>query len=157
MNNEELISKFYQSFGEQNIEGMLACYHEEVVFEDPAFGVLKNGDPAQMWRMLLSRSTGNTTIECSNIKANETTGSANWRAAYEYGPKRRKVINEISAQFEFKDGKIIKHTDKFNLWKWTQQALGLPGYLLGWSPFMKKKINQMTNKLLTEFKKEQSS
>lgn len=26
------------------------------------------------------------------------------------------------------------------MWKWSRQAVGLPGLLLGWSPFLKKKI-----------------
>ena len=38
------------------------------------------------------------------------------------------------------DGKIIKHTDIFDLWEWSKQALGVSGYLLGWSGFMKNKI-----------------
>lgn len=153
MDNQKLIENFYKSFAACNIDGMLECYHDDVVFEDPAFGVLKGEDAKNMWRMLLKRSGGNLNIAYSNVKGTETGGSANWRAEYAYGPKKRKVINEISAQFEIENNAIVKHTDTFDLWKWSRQALGLPGYLLGWSPFMKKKINSTTNGLLEEFSK----
>ena len=37
----------------------------------------------------------------------------------------------ISTAYEFKDGKIIKHTDKFDFYRWSRQALGLMGWVLG--------------------------
>jgi hypothetical protein len=42
--------------------------------------------------------------------------------------KQRPVVNRISAQFYFQDG-LIRHTDDFDIWKWSKQALGLTGYL----------------------------
>jgi hypothetical protein len=52
------------------------------------------------------------------------------------------VINRIRAEFFFKDGLIIRHTDDFDIWKWSKQALGIPGHLLGWTGYMQKKINE---------------
>ena len=37
------------------------------------------------------------------------------------------------------------------MWKWSKQALGLPGFLLGWTPAMKKKIQENVNAKLDEF------
>ncbi len=54
----------------------------------------------------------------------------------------QKVVNHIAAEFEFKDGLIYKHTDNFNVWKWSQQAMGWKGYLLGWTGFFQKKIQE---------------
>jgi hypothetical protein len=79
------------------------------------------------------------------------SNSANWTAAYVFRKTGRKVVNRISAQFEFKDGKIIRHTDHFNLWRWTSQALGLPGYLLGWTGYMQKRCIRQTSALLKNF------
>jgi len=153
MNNKDVIQKFYQSFSDGNPEGMIDCYHNDITFEDPAFGVLKGEKAKSMWKMLLSRKDAKPSINFSNVEANEEMGKAHWVAEYNYGPKKRKVINKIDANFDFLDGKIINHKDDFNLWKWTQQALGISGYLLGWSPFMKKQIQQKTNKLLTDYMK----
>jgi hypothetical protein len=52
-----------------------------------------------------------------------------------------------SAQFYFQDGLIIRHTDDFDIWKWSKQALGLTGYLFGWTGFMQNKIH--TNAILS--------
>ena len=31
-------------------------------------------------------------------------------------------------------GKIVRQEDKFSLWRWSSQALGTKGSLLGWTP-----------------------
>lgn len=152
MKNTDLINNFYASFAKADADGMVNCYDENIIFSDPAFGELKGNDAKNMWRMLLSRGN-DIKITFENVQADDKSGSANWRAEYVYSQTGRKVINKISAQFEFQNGKIIKHTDRFNLWRWTQQALGWKGYLLGWSSFMKKKIQKQTNQLLKIYSK----
>jgi hypothetical protein len=32
----------------------------------------------------------------------------------------------------------MKHTDDFDIWKWSKQALGIPGHLLGWTTVVKE-------------------
>jgi ketosteroid isomerase-like protein len=155
MKNSELITKFYTSFANADAEGMVACYHNDIQFEDPAFGPLKGDDAKNMWRMLIKNSKGGSKITFSDVEANDKTGSANWVAEYNFSQTGRHVINKISATYEFKDGLIIKHTDVFDMWAWSKQALGLKGYLLGWSDFLKGKIQQQTNSLLKKFVEKQ--
>lgn len=151
-NNKELIEKFYTSFAAGDAEGMVSCYHDDIAFEDPAFGPLKGEDPKKMWRMLLKNNKGNMKITFSNVHADAHTGGADWVAEYTFSQTGRHVVNRVSASFEFKDGKIIKHTDRFNAWKWASQALGTSGKLLGWSSFMKNKIRLRTKNLLANYK-----
>ena len=151
MFNEKLLQKFYTSFASANVEEMVSCYHPNCVFKDPAFGELKGEAVKNMWRMLINRSGGKLKITFNNVKANDKTGSANWQADYIYSQTGRKVINKITAQFEFEDGKIIKHTDSFNLWIWTQQALGWKGYFFGWTSWMKTKIQKQANRALQSY------
>lgn len=151
-NNKILIRNFYQSFANTDAEGMIACYDDAIVFTDPAFGTLKGDDAKNMWRMLIANSKGKTKINFSDVKADDKTGSAHWIAEYTFSQTGRKVINKISASFEFANGKIVRHTDHFNLWKWSGQALGWKGWLLGWTPFMKNKIQKQTHKLLSAYK-----
>lgn len=153
MNNSELIHHFYNSFAERNAEAMISCYDNNIVFTDPAFGTLNGDDAKNMWRMLIHRSKGNLKITYENVQADEKTGSANWIAEYIFAQTGRKVINRIAAKFEFQDGKIIKHTDHFNLWRWTQQAMGWKGLLFGWTPFIQSKIRKQTNQLLKAYTK----
>ncbi len=150
MNNKQLIQNFYEAFSKANVEEMISVYHDEIEFEDPAFGKLKGKDAKNMWKMLLSRNS-NIKVTYSDIQTNGNFGTANWKAVYFYGPQKRKVTNNIKASVIFKEGKIIKHTDVFSIWKWSKQALGFKGLLLGWTPFLKNKVQTMTNKLLKEF------
>lgn len=32
------------------------------------------------------------------------------------------------------------HYDHLDFWRWSRQALGTPGLLLGWTPFLKAKV-----------------
>ncbi len=146
--NEALITKFYSAFANANAEEMVKCYHQNICFQDPAFGILKEKEVASMWKMLLERVNGNIKIEFSNIIANETNGQAKWIATYTFSQTNRAVVNKIDATFEFKDGLIIKHTDSFDLYQWTKQALGFKGLLLGWTNFMKSKIQKKAKKSL---------
>ena len=151
MENEQIIKHFYKSFAANNADKMIACYHDEVEFSDPVFGLLKGEDAKNMWKMLIERGGGNIKIEYKNVSADDKKGSADWTADYLFSKTGRKVFNRIHAEFKFKDGKIFRHTDSFDVWKWSQQALGLSGYLLGWSSFLQNKIQQNARKTLREY------
>lgn len=140
--NQQLIEEFYAGFAEGNAKTMASCYHNDIQFEDPAFGKLQEQDVLDMWEMLIEKSKGNIKIEFSDVRADELSGSAKWVATYNFSKNNRNVVNVIQASFVFKDGLIIRHTDEFNIWKWSKQALGLPGYLLGWTGFMQQKIQK---------------
>jgi hypothetical protein len=150
--NEKTLIKFYTAFANADAETMCKCYHPDIQFRDPAFGLLKGNDVCDMWKMLIKRSKGEIKIEFSEIKATEYIGSAKWIATYNFSQTNRKVVNVIKAQFQFKDGLIIKHTDDFDIWKWSEQAFGIKGYLLGWTGFFHTKINEQALLSLKKFK-----
>ena len=125
---------------------MEACYHDDIAFSDPAFPDLRGKMAGGMWRMLCSQAK-NFELVYSGVEADDKTGRAHWQATYTFSVTGRKVVNEIDAVFEFKDGKIIKHTDTFDFYKWSKMALGTPGYLLGWTGFLKKKVQTQAAKI----------
>lgn len=139
--NAQLIEKFYSSFQSHNADGMVACYHPEVTFTDPAFGTLHGAQATSMWRMLVERGK-DLQVTFRDVQADDTRGSAHWEAKYSFGQKRRPVHNIIEAEFVFKDGLIFQHTDRFNIWKWSGMALGLPGALLGWTPIIQSAVRK---------------
>lgn len=151
--NAAIISEFYTAFKNKDAEKMVSFYHDDVEFEDPAFGTLKGERAKNMWRMLNKIGKG-LTINFNQVKANETEGSAYWEADYNFSETGNQVHNQVNAKFEFKDGKIYRHKDSFDLWKWSSMALGITGSLLGWTPFFKSKLNTETNKKLDQFIKE---
>jgi ketosteroid isomerase-like protein len=151
--NETTITKFYTALANSDAVKMCECYHPNIQFRDPAFGLLEGEQVGQMWKMLLARAKGNITIDFSEVQANEYLGSAFWVAKYTFSKTNRKIVNSISSKFKFKDGLIIKHTDDFDIWKWSKQALGIKGLLLGWTGFMQKKIQDEARRSLQKYSK----
>jgi hypothetical protein len=76
------------------------------------------------------------------VVADDQRGSAHWEATYTFSKTGRQVLNIIDAAFEFKDGKIVRHTDSFNFWRWAGQALGPVGKLFGWAPPLKRAVGK---------------
>lgn len=154
--NHELIHRFYTAFSSGDADNMVACYHADVVFTDPAFGTLKGEKAGAMWRMLVERSKGQLQISFDSIEADASRGSAHWVAEYVFSATGRKVVNRISAEFEFKDGLIFRHTDHFDFWRWSRQALGWKGLVFGWTPWMQKKVQHQTNRALEKYMQKDS-
>lgn len=139
--SRELITRFYAAFDLLDGESMQACYAPDAHFEDEVFTL----DGAQriggMWRMLCDATRAGDRevwrIEVSDI----TERSAHWEAHYRFSATGRLVHNVIDAEFEFgPDGLIRRHRDRFGFWRWSRQALGAPGWLLGWTPFLRQKV-----------------
>jgi ketosteroid isomerase-like protein len=149
------IETFYNAFKNLDAEAMTACYHDGVVFEDPAFGILEGKRAKAMWAMLSESQKGKEfKVIFSDIKGNENEGTAHWEAFYTFSKTGRKVHNKIDAKFAFKDGLIIQHTDNFNLHKWARQAMGIKGLIFGGMGFFKAKLHKQTNSLLDRYIKE---
>jgi ketosteroid isomerase-like protein len=148
--NEELIKRFYTSFQKRDAAGMVACYDPQVQFSDPVFTDLKGSRAGAMWTMLCERGK-DLKIEFRDVRADAAAGSAHWDAWYTFTTTGRKVHNAIDATFEFRDGRIVRHTDRFDLHRWAGQALGPVGKLLGWTPLLQNKIRGMAAKGLDDF------
>lgn len=150
MDNTEVLKEFYTAFQNKDAKKMAEHYHKDIVFEDPAFGIIKGVKPGKMWEMLCETGK-DMTLEFSGISANEKTGKAHWEAHYTFTATGKKVHNIVDAIFEFKDGKIIKHTDSFSFKGWAKQAFGFVGTLIGGSSFFQNKIKSKTNSTLNKY------
>jgi hypothetical protein len=154
--NEHLISKFYTALVKGDITTMKSCYDPNVEFRDPVFGVLQASEVLAMWEMLIKKSKGNLKIDLSNVLANEYLGKAQWTATYPFSATNKVVVNKIQAQFQFENGLISKHTDDFDLYKWSKQAFGFKGTLLGWTGFFQKKLQQRATASLRHYMQKRS-
>ncbi len=148
--NKKTITQFYYSFANGKIDSMQSCYAKDIIFKDPVFGELKGERVTKMWEMLLTKNK-EIQVFVTDIYVGEDTGTAKWKAIYTFGKKKRKVTNFVTATFEIHDGIITKHTDDFDFYKWSKQALGLKGFLFGWTNWFQKKFQKQANLLLDEF------
>lgn len=131
--NADLITRFYAALGERDAAAMGRCYADGARFSDPVFGKLDADGVRAMWGMLCARAS-DLEVSVSDIEADDESGSARWIAVYTFSKTGRKVRNVIDARFEFANGKILRHADHFNLWRWAGMAMGIKGKLLGWLP-----------------------
>ena len=149
--NAELITRFYTAFQQKDYNGMNACYSDDIVFSDPAFGLLRGEEAKFMWEMLC-KNAKDFSLTFSDIELlDEEYATCKWTATYTFSQTGRKVVNRIKAFMKLKDGKIIEHSDAFPLSKWAAQALGWKGQLFGWMGWMKRAIQKKARKNLVAF------
>jgi ketosteroid isomerase-like protein len=148
--NKQLIERFYEAFGRRDGDAMAACYAPDARFSDPVFTGLTGAEPGAMWRMLTARSD-DLKVELLEHDADEQSGSAHWRATYTFTQTGRPVVNDVHASFRFADGKIAEHSDDFDFHRWSRQALGTPGLLLGWTPLLRRATQRKARASLDQF------
>lgn len=153
--HEAIIQNFYLAFQQKDFAVMQASYHRDATFTDPVFQNLSASEVKAMWEMLLT-SAHDLKLEFNNIHVDDRCGSCHWEAWYTFSSTGRKVHNVIEAAFEFKDGKIFRHEDHFNLWRWSGMALGTSGWLLGWLPLVQNKLRGKARHRLTQFIKKRN-
>jgi SnoaL-like domain len=137
--NAQRLTDFYQAFARRDAGPMRALYAPDATFSDEAFPGLRGAEIGDMWSMLTERAK-DFRLEFRDVQATDTAGSVHWEAWYLFQGKRA-VHNVIEASFTFTpDGHIQTHVDHFDFWRWSRQALGLPGLLLGWSPMLRKTV-----------------
>lgn len=151
--NAQLLTDFYTAFSRQDAGPMRAAYGPEAHFSDPAFPELRGAAVGDMWTMLCQQAK-EFRLEFRDVKADDTTGSAHWEAWYRFGGKRR-VHNVIDARFTFSGGKIVRHVDTFDFWRWSRQALGPAGLVLGWTPLLKAAVANRARAQLTAWQQRQ--
>ncbi|RQO72415.1 ketosteroid isomerase [Pedobacter sp. KBW06] len=148
--NEALISKFYTAFQNKDVSTMQECYSDQATFSDAAFVDLNAKQVRAMWAMLI-KGGKDMRVEFSNVRAEGEVVKAHWDAYYTFSATGRKVLNQIDASFIIENGKIVKHTDHFDFYTWSKQALGLSGLLLGWTSFLKNKVRKQASAKLAAY------
>jgi ketosteroid isomerase-like protein len=140
----QTIERLYQAFARLDTETMADCYAPDATFEDEVFSLKGRREVMGMWTMLCdavrAKGQADWRLEWSGVQAEGTGGRAHWEAWYRFSATGRLVHNRIDATFRFApDGRIAVHRDRFDFWRWSRQALGAPGLLLGWTPLVRGK------------------
>lgn len=128
---------------------MGALYAPDATFCDPAFPSLRGPDIALMWTMLCTQAK-DFSLTFSDVRANDTEGSAHWEAKYRFRGNAQ-VHNIIDATFVFKDGLVTRHVDSFDFARWSRQALGPLGWAFGWTGLLQPVVQNQAAKGLAKF------
>ncbi len=150
--SEATIQALYAALDRHDGDAAAACYTEDAVFEDPAFGRLERGAVKDMWRMLTERSDDLAVVLGEHgVAPDGRTGSAHWSATYTFTNTGRKVLNEIDARYTFTDGLISEQLDAFPLRRWGAQALGAKGAVLGLTPLLGRGVRKQARSNLDAY------
>lgn len=154
--HEQSLTRFYTAFAALDAATMAQAYADNVEFDDEAFSLRGKQQVVGMWTMLCEATKAKGAdvwkLEYSGIQASGNTGKAHWEADYRFSATGRMVHNIIDSAFTFNDqGLIVKQLDRFNFWRWSSQALGAPGMLLGWSSMLRNKVRATAAGNLAKF------
>ena len=150
--SEATIQALYSALDRHDGEAAAACYTDDAVFEDPAFGRLTDGAVKNMWRMLAERSADLAVkLGDHGVAADGRRGWAHWSATYTFTDTGRKVQNEIDARYTFRDGLIAEQVDTFPLRRWGAQALGAKGSVLGLTPLLSRGVQKQARSNLDAY------
>jgi hypothetical protein len=156
------LNRFYGAFRELDGETMQGCYAEQAAFDDPAFSLRGRVQVGGMWRMLCegvkARGREAWRLDFSGLATeaaadgHAASGRAHWEAHYLFSATGRPVHNRIDSVFTFDEaGLIATHRDGFDFWRWSRQAFGAPGVLLGWTPWLRAKVRTQAASRLASF------
>lgn len=155
LNQVALIEKFYQAFAALDSDAMQSCYSPGARFQDPVFTLDGREQVGGMWRMLCDtvrrKGLDAWRLEVSDIASDGTKARAHWQPHYRFSATGRLVHNIVDARFSFDEGLIVSHHDRFDFWRWSRQALGPTGTLLGWSPMLRGKVRAQAARNLEQF------
>src|SRR4051812_18592541 len=98
--SEATIVRLYDALQRHDGDAAAACYTEDGVFEDPAFGRLEAGQVRDMWRMLTQRSPDLEVVLLQHSSHGDE-GRARWTASYTFSQTGKRVVNDIEARFRF--------------------------------------------------------
>ncbi len=150
MTPKETIETFYTAFQQKDYKTMQSLYADNAIFNDEAFTNLHAAQVKAMWQMLIKKGK-DLELSYKILESNENTVKVNWIATYTFSATGNKVKNDITATMELSNGKIIKHTDRFDFYQWSKQALGIKGLLFGNFSFFRKKVQAVAMANLAKF------
>jgi ketosteroid isomerase-like protein len=120
--NATLIESLYGALGRRDGATMAACYAPDARFVDPVFD-LRGAEIAAMWTMLCARAR-DIAVEWRGVRADDTSGAADWDARYTFAATGRRVHNRIHSEFDFAGGRIVGQRDAFDMRAWLRMAIG---------------------------------
>jgi hypothetical protein len=143
-------SRFYEAFMVRDWYTMGILYANHAVFSDPVFPRLSAQGARLMWQMLLTEAE-DLAVDVELLEDAPYRARARWVARYTFTPTKRQVTNNVHTEMRLVAGKIVQQVDSFSFWRWAGQALGPKGWMLGWSPMVRTKVQAKAAESLNEF------
>jgi ketosteroid isomerase-like protein len=148
---DTVVTRYFEAFRRRDAAAMAACYADDAHFSDPIFPDLDAAGVRAMWAMLLSRGS-DVTVDYTIQSGTPDAADIDWVARYTFSGTGRKVENRVHTRLEIAADRIVRQKDTFDTWRWSRQALGFTGLLLGWSPTLIGKVQAKAARGLESFR-----
>ena len=152
MNNDErLVERFFMGFQKLDAREMNACYSDDIAFYDPMFELLRGDEAKAMWEMLC-KNAKDFSLQFDSIKnLDDGYYTCHWTASYTFSKTGRRVVNMCKAHMKIENGLITEHSYGWSLHKWSAQAFGFTGKLLGWAGFFRRRLKNTAKRNLMQY------
>ena len=147
--DEAVARRYWDAIGRLDAEAMAACYAADATFQDEVF-LLRGPECGMMWRMLF-QGARDLVIKPGPLTVADGVAQGRLDAWYTFTQTGRKVHNRIRTRLVVRDGRIVDHHDRFPFYKWSRQALGAKGWLLGWTPLVRGAVRRQARKRLDKW------
>jgi len=143
-----LLLKFFKAVQTQDVKAIGECYHNDIEYYEPAYGKMTGPRALGYWSFFFSQ-VKEMQCEYDGLKINGDKGTLHIEEWYTWSATGHAVHNLVDCEFDFKDGKIFRHIDNYNLNAWAFQSLGAK--YLGWT----KKTREQEVEKFEDFLKNQ--
>ncbi|RKR82268.1 SnoaL-like protein [Mucilaginibacter gracilis] len=152
--NEKLILDFYDNLRKGDVKKIGNFYAKNATFRDPIFISLNASQASAMWAMVVKEKDFQIDIKKIDISDRFLTADCTLIWTCENG---KKVLNDITSRFAFNtDGKILLHSNHFDVYKLVKQTTGTIGVLFGWTKVLRNRTRRLAAEKLNYFMKEQN-
>jgi len=147
--NARLIETLYGSLRDDKPKAAADCYAADARFEDIAFRLEGREQVLEMWRFVCSRKVK---VTFDSVVADDQRGRGRWVARYTITETGRKVVNDTTSRFAFRDGLIVEHVDQCDAMAWATQAYPFPKSLAAGliGPLRQYKARQLLEQFIRE-------
>ena len=135
--SEALLHRWFDALARLDGDALAACYHPSASFSDPLFPDLRGTRVGWRWRMLAAGAR-DMRVSYEILAGDDRKAFVRWQAQWRLAGSGRPVENRVTSTFAFWDGRIVRQIDEFGFWRWSRSSLGLPGWLLGWIPAVRR-------------------
>lgn len=151
MTNKEVVEDFFRGFDDLDAERMISCLADDIVYNDPIYGILNGEDVRSLWKMRCKDLSG-LSLEIIEFKElDHEYATCKWRSSFFSKSAARQVDMVVTSFMKLRNGKIAEHSDAYKLSDWLAKAYGVTGVFLGWTGWMKKREQKKFHGLLEKF------
>lgn len=146
--NSELIDSFFKAFSERDFNTMKSLSKSSIVYYDPLYGYLNDGDVFMMWDDRYGKN--GFTLMYHDVK---DEGDDYYTVKVEVVYSRKKTITQqMKAYIKIENGLIAEYSHGFSVHQLCKQEYGLMGNLLGWNRLVQQRIKNDARRELLAYK-----